>query len=85
MNGTQSQLNFLPEQFTDFIFSVFSEEWGFIGSVVLLSIYLILILKGLSIALKAKDKLGRLIAVGIVTILVVQMFINVGVTTGLCL
>ena len=83
MNGTQSQLNFLPEQFTDFIFSVFSEEWGFIGSVVLLSIYLILILKGLSIALKAKDKLGRLIAVGIVTILVVQMFINVGVTTGI--
>jgi rod shape determining protein RodA len=46
MNGTQSQLKFLPEQFTDFIFSVFSEEWGFVGSVVLLSLYLILILRG---------------------------------------
>jgi rod shape determining protein RodA len=83
MNGTQSQLKFLPEQFTDFIFSVFSEEWGFVGSAVLLSVYLILILKGLAIASKAKDKLGRLIAVGVVTILVVHMFVNVGVTTGI--
>jgi rod shape determining protein RodA len=83
MNGTQSQLKFLPEQFTDFVFSVFSEEWGFVGSAVLLFIYLILVLKGLAIALKAKDKLGRLIAVGVVTILVVHMFVNVGVTTGI--
>lgn len=83
MNGTQSQLKFLPEQFTDFIFSVFSEEWGFIGSAALLSMYLILVLKGLAIASKAKDKLGRLIAVGVVTILVVHMFVNVGVTTGI--
>jgi cell division protein FtsW (lipid II flippase) len=83
MNGTQSQLKFLPEQYTDFIFSVFSEEWGFVGSAVLLAMYLILILKGLSIASKAKDKVGRLIAVGVVTIFLVQMFINVGVTTGI--
>ncbi|MBD3309140.1 rod shape-determining protein RodA [candidate division KSB3 bacterium] len=83
MNGTQSQLNFLPEQFTDFIFSVFSEEWGFIGSFVLLSVYLVVILKGLTIASKAKDKLGRLIAVGVVTVLVVHMFVNVGVTSGI--
>jgi len=83
MNGTQSQLNFLPEQFTDFIFSVFSEEWGFWGSFVLLSIYMILVLKGLDIASKAKDKLGSLIAVGVVTIIVVHMFVNVGVTSGI--
>jgi rod shape determining protein RodA len=83
MNGTQSQLNFLPEQFTDFIFSVFSEEWGFFGSLVLLAAYLILILKGLSIASKAKDKLGRLIAVGVVTIFVIHVFVNVGVATGI--
>jgi len=83
MNGTQSQLKFLPEQFTDFIFSVFSEEWGFVGSAMLLSIYLALVLRGLTIASKAKDKLGRLIAVGVVTILVVHMFVNVGVTTGI--
>ncbi len=68
MNGTQSQLKFLPEQFTDFIFSVFSEEWGFVGSIVLLSLYLILILRGLSIATKARDKLGRLIVVGVITV-----------------
>lgn len=83
MNGTQSQLNFLPEQFTDFIFSVFSEEWGFIGSSVLLCIYLALVLKGLNIASKARDKLGRLIATGVVTIFIVHMFVNVGVTTGI--
>ncbi len=83
MNGTQKLLNFLPEQFTDFIFSVFSEEWGFVGSAVLLSIYLALILKGLAIASKAKDKLGRLIAAGVVTVLVVHMFVNVGVTSGI--
>ena len=83
MNGTQSQLKFLPEQFTDFIFSVFSEEWGFVGSVGLLSVYLTLILKGLSIAAKAKDKLGKLIAVGVVTIFLVHIYVNVGVTTGI--
>jgi rod shape determining protein RodA len=82
-NGTQSQLNFLPEQYTDFIFSVFSEEWGFAGSSVLLCIYLVLVLKGLNIASKAKDKLGRLIATGVVTVLVVHMFVNIGVTTGI--
>ncbi len=83
MNGTASRLKFLPEQFTDFIFSVLSEEWGFAGSCVLLSVYFVLVIKGLSIAAKARDKLGRLIAVGVVTILVVHMFVNVGVTTGI--
>lgn len=83
MNGTQSQLKFLPEQFTDFIFSVFSEEWGFIGSVALLTMYLLLILRGLSIATKARDKLGRLIVVGVITVWLVHMFVNVGVTTGI--
>jgi rod shape determining protein RodA len=83
MNGTQSQLKFLPEQFTDFIFSVFSEEWGFWGSIGLLAIYMTIVLRGLSIASKAKDKLGRLIAVGVVTIILVHTFVNVGVTTGI--
>jgi rod shape determining protein RodA len=83
MNGTQSQLKFLPEQFTDFIFSVFSEEWGFLGSIGLLAIYMTIVLRGLSIASKAKDKLGRLIAVGVVTIILVHTFVNVGVTTGI--
>jgi len=83
MSGTQSQLKFLPEQYTDFIFSAFSEEWGFVGSAGLLSVYLALILRAFAIASKAKDKLGKLIAVGVVTILIVQTFVNVGVTTGI--
>lgn len=83
MKGTQSQLNFLPEQFTDFIFSVFSEEFGFVGSFLLLMAYLIIILKGLSIAMNAKDKLGQLMAVGVVTVFQVQLFVNLGVTTGI--
>ena len=83
MKGTQSQLNFLPEQFTDFIFSVFSEEFGFVGSFLLLLAYLTIILKGLSIAMKARDKLGRLMAVGVVTVFQVQLFVNLGVTTGI--
>ncbi len=83
MKGTQSQLNFLPEQFTDFIFSVYSEEFGFVGSFLLLLAYLTIILKGLSIASKAKDKLGRLMAVGVVTVFMVQLFVNLGVTTGI--
>jgi len=83
MKGTQSQLNFLPEQFTDFIFSVFSEEFGFVGSFCLLLAYLTIILKGLGIAMKAKDKLGRLMAVGVVTVFQVQLFVNLGVTTGI--
>ena len=82
-NGKMSLLNFLPEQFTDFIFSVYSEQFGFVGCAVLLLIYLTLILKGLSIASKAKDKLGRLIAVGVVTVFTVQVFVNIGVTTGI--
>jgi rod shape determining protein RodA len=83
MHGTQSQLKFLPEQYTDFIFSVYSEEWGFIGSIGLLAVYLMLILRGIAIADKAKDRLGKLIAVGVVTLFVVQTYINVGVTTGI--
>lgn len=83
MKGTQSQLNFLPEQFTDFIFSVYSEEFGFVGSSLLLLAYLTIILKGLGIAIKAKDKLGRLMAVGIVSVFLVQVFVNLGVTTGI--
>lgn len=82
-NGKQSQLKFLPEQYTDFIFSAYSEEWGFVGSSVLLLTYLALVVKGLAIASKARDKLGRLIATGVVTIFVVHMFVNVGVTTGI--
>ncbi len=54
LHGTQNQLNFLPEQHTDFIFSVFAEEWGFVGAAVLLALYLALLLRGSAIASRAQ-------------------------------
>lgn len=81
--GTQSQLNFLPEHHTDFIFSVFSEEHGFVGFVVLLSLYLALLASGLKIAYSANDKFGMLFALGLVMIFFWHAFINIGMTTGI--
>lgn len=81
--GTQSQLNFLPEHHTDFIFSVFSEEWGFLGSVVLLVLYLLFMLNGLSVAYQSHDKFGLLLALGIMTIFFWHIFINLGMVMGL--
>ena len=63
--GTQSQLNFLPEHHTDFIFSVFSEEHGFIGCFILLGIYLVFLTNGLSVAYQSHDKFGILLAFGL--------------------
>lgn len=81
--GTQSGLNFLPEKHTDFIFAVFAEEWGFIGTAALLLLYMLLLLRGLSIAYISKDRLGSLIATGIVATLSVYILFNIGMTVGL--
>ncbi len=81
--GTQGQLEFLPERHTDFIFSVLSEEHGFVGSVTTLALYCILFLMGARIASQAKDKFGVLLTLGVMSILFWHMFINVGMTTGL--
>jgi rod shape determining protein RodA len=83
LKGTQTRLHFLPEQHTDFAFSVLAEEWGLIGSAVLLLIYLFMILWGLNIAKSSKDRFGSMVAVGIVTIVFWQVVINVGMVTGL--
>jgi len=83
LKGTQTRLHFLPEQHTDFAFSVLAEEWGFIGSVILLLLYLFLILWGLNIAKDSKDKFGSIMAVGIVAVIFWQVVINVGMVTGL--
>ena len=83
LKGTQTRLHFLPEQHTDFAFSVLAEEWGLIGSFVLLLIYLFMILWGLNIAKNSKDRFGAIIAVGIVAIVFWQVAINVGMVTGL--
>jgi rod shape determining protein RodA len=81
--GTQSQLNFLPEHHTDFIFSVFSEEHGFIGAFVLLILYSLLFISGFRIAARADDKFGVLLAMGITSIMFWQTFINMGMVLGI--
>lgn len=81
--GTQSQLEFLPERHTDFIYSVLSEEWGFFGSVVVLAIYTYLLLVCFDIALKSRDKHGVLITIGVTAYLFWHMFINIGMVIGL--
>jgi rod shape determining protein RodA len=81
--GTQSQLNFLPEHHTDFIFSVFSEEHGFVGCAILLALYMGFMLNGLSIAYQSHDKFGILLALGIMTIFFWHIVINLGMVMGL--
>jgi rod shape determining protein RodA len=83
LNGTQGPLRFLPEKHTDFIFAVFAEEWGFAGCISLLGIYLILFLRGLDTAAKAKDEAGRLMAIGITAMFFVYFVVNIGMTLGM--
>ena len=83
MQGTQSQLNFLPENHTDFIFAVAGEEFGFIGVVVILLLYLILIWRGLRIALNAEDRFGMLLATGITGMYLFHVLVNIGMTAGI--
>src|SRR5262249_23729692 len=81
--GTQNKLNFLPEQHTDFIFSVFAEEWGYAGALALIGLYAGLVFRGLLVASRARDRFGALLAFGIVTIFFWQVVINVGMTSGI--
>lgn len=81
--GTQSQLNFLPEHHTDFIFSVFAEERGFVGCTILLALYLAFLLNGLSIAYQSHDKFGMLLALGIMMIFFFHIVVNMGMVMGL--
>ena len=83
LQGTQTRLHFLPEQHTDFAFSVWAEEWGFVGSAFLLLVYLAIIFWGLNIARNSKDQFGSMLAVGIVALVFWQAVINVGMVTGL--
>ena len=83
MNGTQSQLDFLPEQSTDFIFSVFGEEFGFIGVLLLLFIYVLILVRSLMIAGSAPESYSRLLAGSIALTFFVYLFVNVGMVSGL--
>jgi rod shape determining protein RodA len=81
--GTQNRLGFLPEQHTDFIFSVIGEELGFLGAAFILLLYLILIYRGVRAAGKARDDFGTLIITGVVTMFLFHILVNVGMTTGI--
>ncbi len=82
LDGTQSQLNFLPEQHTDFIFSVFAEQWGFVGSLLVALLYVGLLLQAIKIGESSRDYLGGLLAVGVVTIIAFQTLVNLLMTVG---
>jgi rod shape determining protein RodA len=81
--ATQSRLAFLPERHTDFIFAVFAEMWGFVGCLLLLLGYALLLLRGFDIAGSAREPVGRLAALGATALLATQILINVGMVTGL--
>ncbi len=81
--GTQTQLNFIPEQHTDFIFAAVGEELGFVGSIVVLLIFLTMCFRLLVIAQNAKDDFGSLIAIGVFAMILFQTVINIGMTIGL--
>ncbi|NLT35042.1 MAG: rod shape-determining protein RodA [Gaiellales bacterium] len=83
MQGTQTHLNFLPEHHTDFIFAVIGEELGFVGAILLLALYLLLIWRVLRIAGRSKSMYGTLIGAGVAGAIVFQVFVNVGMTIGI--
>ena len=83
MEGTQSQLEFLPEPHTDFIFAVLSEELGMIGGLILLSIYLFIIARGLMLGAKSDNAFGRILSGGTALLFFVYVFVNIGMVSGI--
>ncbi len=83
LNGTQGQLDFLPEKQTDFIFTMLSEELGFLGSITTVALCCGIIFIGTSMAMKIRHQYGKLIVMGVVNIFFVHMFVNMGMVTGL--
>jgi rod shape determining protein RodA len=81
--GTQSSLNFLPEKQTDFIFTMLAEEWGLVGGLTLLGLYLLLLVYGIAISLRCRNHFGRLVGVGVTTTFFLYVFINIAMVMGL--
>ena len=81
--GTQTQLNFIPEQHTDFIFSAVGEEWGFVGSILLLIVFFLICWRLVTIASTATDDFGSLLAIGVLAIIAFQVITNISMTIGL--
>jgi rod shape determining protein RodA len=82
-HGPQSQLNFLPEQHTDFIFASIGEEWGFVGLIIVFILYFLLFFRTIKIAIRAENNFARLFCVGSVIVFVFQVFVNIGMNIGL--
>ena len=83
LKGTQNKLHFLPEKHTDFIFSVWAEEWGFLGCAVLLVLFATLVILSLKVARRSKDRYGTLLVVGMTALILWQVLINIGMVIGL--
>lgn len=83
VNATQTKLNFVPEDHTDFIFAAVGEQYGFVGAALVLSLYALLIWRTLRILTMAKDLFGSLVAAGVVAMLMFQVFVNVGMSIGI--
>lgn len=83
LKGTQNALDFLPEQHTDFIFSVLAEEWGLMGTTAVLSVFMLITIWGLQIAQRSRDPFGTILAVGVTAMIAWQVFINIGMVMGL--
>lgn len=83
LHGTQSQLEFLPERHTDFIFSVFSEEFGFMGVCLLIGLYLLIVARGMVIAMRAQEAYSKLLAGSITLTFFVYVFVNMGMVSGI--
>ncbi|TVQ78603.1 MAG: rod shape-determining protein RodA [Bradymonadales bacterium] len=82
LQGTQSKLEFLPKHHTDFIFSAFGEEWGFIGALVVLALFTLMVFLGVDIARKSRDKFGSVLAVGCLSLIVWHVIVNIGMEIG---
>jgi len=83
LKGTQGHLDFLPERHTDFAFSVWAEEWGFVGSLFFLGCYFFLILWGMNVVTSSRDKFGAILAFGVISLIFWQAFINLAMVMGL--
>lgn len=83
MKGTQSQLSFVPERHTDFIFSIIAEEFGFVGSLALLALYGLFVFRGMHIAMKCQSLFGKLVAYGVTAIIFLHVFVNLGMVSGI--
>ncbi len=81
--GTQGQLDFLPEHHTDFVFAVLGEEFGFIGTITLLFLFLMFLFRCINVAMKAKDLYGSLIVCGLVSMFIFHVLVNIGMTSGI--